>query len=208
MPRIHDLLLIATLPALLLAAPPAAAEKSDRTKPMVVEADRKGALDLRSQSLVLTGNVSVSQGTLSIRAERMELNETPNGYRSATAIGTAARQASYRQKRDAPDEWVEGSADRIEYDARTDSLRFAGNASLRLLRGAQPTNEVNGATITWDNTSEVFSVVGGNATPANPGGRVRLILTPTPAAARASSPAPDAGAAVPLKPSRTLGNPQ
>lgn len=206
MPRFHALLLIAAVPALLLAGTGAWAEKADRSKPMIVEADRKGVLDLRSQALVLTGNVTISQGTLSIRAERMEINETPNGYRSASATGTALRQATYRQKRDAPDEWVEGAADRIEYDARTDSLRFAGNASLRLLRGGQPTNEVNGATITWDNTSEVFSVVGGNATPANPGGRVRLILNPPPAAAAASGP--DGAASVPLKPSRTLGNPK
>jgi lipopolysaccharide export system protein LptA len=193
-------LLIAALPALLAGWGDAAAEKGDRSKPMIVEADSKGALDLRSQTLVLSGNVTVSQGTLKIRAERMELSETPDGYRMATATGGAGRSASYRQKRDAADEWVDGSAERIEYDTRSNSLRFVGDATLRLQRGAQTTNEVTGTTITWDNNTEVFSVVGGRATPTNPGGRVRLILSP-----RLEAAASDAAASMPLKSSRTLG---
>ena len=37
--------------------------------------------------------------------------------------------ASFRQKRDGVDETVEGVAERIEFDARTDTLRLVGNAA-------------------------------------------------------------------------------
>ena len=200
------------LAALLLGAAlgPASAEKADRNKPMVVEADKPGTVDLLRQVVVFNGNVVIAQGTMEIRADRVELRELPDGYRAATATGTPGRQATYRQKRDGVDETVQGSADRIEFDGRTETLRFIGNGSVRRLRGTAVADEITGATIVWDNSAELFSVQGGNATAANPGGRVRAVLSPraesavTPASPAA--PAPAAGPA--LQPSRTLGAPR
>lgn len=198
--RVHpSLILLAGLVA--GAVPPAAAEKADRGKPMVVEADQPGSVDLQRQVVVFNGNVVIAQGTMVIRADRVEVRESPEGYRSAAAIGSASRPASYRQKRDAVDEWVEGTAERIEYDARTDTLKFNGNAAIRRLRGAEVADEITGGAIVWDNSAELFSVTGGATSAANPSGRVRAVLSPrTPAA---SSPEPAASAT--LKPSRTLG---
>lgn len=162
----------------LAAAAPALAERADRTRPMVVEADRPGTLDLARQIVVFNGNVVITQGTLVIRAERVELRETPDGFRQASAIGSATQPASYRQKRDGVDETVEGSAERIEYDSRAEALRFVGNASVRRLRGGAVADEISGRLITWSAATEVFSVEGGSPTAANPGGRVRAVLSP------------------------------
>lgn len=189
---------------LAAAAWPAHAEKADRSKPMSVEADKPGSLDLLKQVLVFNGNVVIAQGTMVIRADRVEVKESPDGYRMAAAIGSPGRLASYRQKRDAPGEWVEGTAERIDYDARTDTLRFSGNASVRRLRGAEAADEITGGSIVWDNSAELFSVAGGAATPTNPSGRVRVTLSPRPDAAAA----PEPGASAALKPSRTLGDPK
>lgn len=188
--------------ALVLLAGAAGAEKADRTKPMVIEADRSGVLDMQRQVLVYAGNVAVTQGTLVLRADRIEIRETPDGYRAATAIGNAERPATYRQKRDGVDETVEGVADRIEFDGRTETLRFLGNGAVRRLRGGVLADEITGAAITWDAGSEVFSVQGGTVTQSNPSGRVRAVLSPRaePAAPTASDPA-----AAPLQPSRSLG---
>lgn len=183
---------------------PAAAEKADRSKPMVVEADQPGTLDLQRQVVVFNGNVVVTQGTMVLRAQRIELRELPDGYRAASASGGPGQQATWRQKRDGVDETIEGAADRIEYDGRTDTLRFVGNGAVRRLRGATVTDEVTGATIVWDNLAQVFRVEGGAATAANPAGRVRAVLSPR--AEPASGPAAAAPSpAVPLAPSRDLG---
>ena len=191
--------------ALALAlAGPVAAERADRGKPMVVEADKPGTLDTQRQLVVFNGNVSFSQGTLLIRAERMEVRELPSGWRAATAIGTPSRQASYRQKRDTPEESVEGYADRIEFDGSKDSVRFIGNALVRRLRNTTVADEITGSQITWDNTNELFTVQGGAATPANPGGRVRVVISPRPEDAASASPAPPGPA---LKPSLGLSEP-
>ena len=137
--RATCLALAASLAA--LACGSALAEKADRSKQLVIEADRPGTLDLQRQVVVFNGNVTITQGTMVIRADHIEVREATDGYRAATAIGTPAKQASYRQKREGLDETVEGTADRIEYDGRTDILRFIGNGSVRRLRAGTLADE-------------------------------------------------------------------
>jgi lipopolysaccharide export system protein LptA len=178
------------------------AEKADRSKPLVIESDRGSTLDLQRQVTVLSGNAVISQGTMVLRAERIELRETPDGYRAASAIGAPGKPASWRQKRDGPgDETVEGTAERIEFDGRADTLRLVGNGQVRRLRAGQLADEITGASIVWDNVAEVFRVEGGAVTPANPTGRVRMTLSPR-ADSAASTPPPVPAA--PLQPSRAL----
>jgi len=193
--------------AILLAAGPAQAEKADRFKPLNVEADQPGRIDLLNQHVVFNGNVVVTKGTMTIRAGRIEVRESPDGYHSAVAIGAPDRPATFRQKRDGVDEWIEGEAERLEYDGKTDTIRFVTNAAVRRLRGSSVADEISGNVVSYDSIAEVFSVSGGAAaTPTNPGGRVRAVLTPregsaaaAEAAAAASQPAP------PLKLAPSLG---
>ncbi|HEX3141617.1 MAG TPA: lipopolysaccharide transport periplasmic protein LptA, partial [Rhizobacter sp.] len=112
------------LPACALAlgvlVTPAQAEKADRLKKMEVESDQPGKLDLQNQIVVFNGNVVVSKGTMVIRANRIEVRESPEGYQYATAIGGGSQLASFRTKRDNVDEFVEGEAERLEYDSKSD----------------------------------------------------------------------------------------
>jgi lipopolysaccharide export system protein LptA len=187
--------------ASVLAAAATMAERADRTKPLTMESDQPCTVDLVRQVSVCTGNVVIAQGTLLIRADRVELRETSDGYRTATAIGSSAKPAMYKQRRDGGEEQLEGSAERVEYDARADTLRFVGSAQVRRMRGSVPSEDIQGSVIVWDNAAELFSVQGGAATPTNPGGRVRAVLSPRaePASA-ASAPTPAT-----LRPSTTLG---
>jgi len=184
--------------ALLISAAalnPARAEKADRSKPLTIEADLPGTVDLIKQVVVFNGNVVVAQGTMAIRAERVEVRERPDGHRSATALGSTGKPAAFRQKRDNVDETIEGSAERIEYDSRGDVVRFAGGAHVRRLRAGTPADEITGNLITYDNGNETFSVQGtpavaGNGASAPGGGRVRVVITPKPDAAGAAASAP------------------
>jgi lipopolysaccharide export system protein LptA len=187
----------------------ARAEKADQLKPLNVEADQSGRVDLQNQVVVFTGNVVVSKGTMVIRASRIEVRQSPSGYDSATAFGAPGKPATFRQKRDGVDEFIDGQADRLEYDGQATLVKFINNAAVRRLRGAAVADEITGNLVTYDSTTEVFSVSGGAATSAaNPGGRVRAVLTPR-EGTEAATEAALAASAVPtpaLKLSPSLGN--
>ena len=77
MSRLSPIPLTPTAVVVALAAAalalPAWAEKADRGKPIVVEADKPGTLDLQNQVVVFNGNVQIVQGTMTIRATRVML---------------------------------------------------------------------------------------------------------------------------------------
>jgi lipopolysaccharide export system protein LptA len=177
---------------LMAAGAPAAAEQADRYKPLNVEADQQSRIDVANRVVTFSGNVVVTKGTMTLRADRVEVRETPDGFHQATATG---RPAVFRQKRDGVDEFVEGEAQKLDYDARADTVRLSGEAVVRRLRGTVVAEEVSGALITYNNATEVFEVSGGGDAQAA-GGRVRAVLTPRqpgPAASAAAPPAPVPG---------------
>ena len=167
-------LLAACLCAGMLA--PAAAEKADRNKPLAFAAD-SARVDEVKQLNVLTGNVEITKGSIVIRAHQVEVRQSPQGHQSAVATGRPDQRATFRQKREGLDEYLEGEAERLEYDSRTDTVKLVNRAVMRRYRNGTLADEVSGNTISYDNGSEVFQVVGG-ADSAAPAGRVRGVLTP------------------------------
>ena len=202
------------LPLLLAAilatgtALPAAAESADRDKPMNAEADALRYDDL-NQTTVFTGNVVITKGTTIIRGAQVDVSQDPEGYQMAVAIAAPGKLAYYRKKRDGVDEFVEGEGERIEYDSRADLVKFIKRAVVRRYKGATLSDETTGALIVYNNNTDVFTVDGGaqNRSAANPGGRVRAMLSPRSAAPAAGITAPPPSAPGPvLRPSTTLGN--
>ncbi|MCV2353651.1 lipopolysaccharide transport periplasmic protein LptA [Paucibacter sp. B2R-40] len=183
-----------------LAAGPAWAEKADHLMPLNIASEKGGSVDVANQRTEFLGDVVLSRGSLVLRAERIDLRETGDGYYQANASGKTGKQVSFRQARDVPGEAIEGSADALEYDTRSDSVRFLGNAVVRRTQGSKVADEVTGALIVYNNRSEVFTAEGGAASP-HPSGRVRVVLMPRGAAAAEASAA---ASAVPLQPSQTL----
>ena len=184
------------------------AERGDRLQKINIAADESGQIDLQNQVVVYTGNVVISRGTMVIRAARVEVRQLPSGYYTAVAFGAANKPATFRQKRDGVEEYIEGEAARLEYDGRADLVRFITDAQVRRLRGATPADEIAGNLITYDATTEKMTVSGGaKATPANPGGRVTATLSPREGseAAAEMATAASAAASAPLKRSPTLG---
>lgn len=192
----------AVLPLLLalLAATPALAEKADRTKPFVVTAERQGVIDGVVQRTELSGNVVLSKGSLLLKAEKVDLRETRDGFHQAYATGATGKPVSFHQNRDTPGEAIDGVADQLEYDTRSDTVRFVGNATVRRMRGTVVAEEVTGAVIVYNNRTEVVTLEGGSASP-NPNGRVRIVMMPRgAAAAEGAASAPP----LPLQPSTQL----
>lgn len=79
-----------------LAAPPAAAEKSDRSQPMNIEADQLKHDELQ-QTSVFTGRVVVTKGSIVLRGARLEVRQDAEGYQSAVVTGGGGKRAFFRQ---------------------------------------------------------------------------------------------------------------
>jgi lipopolysaccharide export system protein LptA len=192
--------------ALTLAGGTALAERADRSKPMNVEADALRYDDLR-QTSVFTGKVVVTKGTIIIRGARVEVRQDPDGHQHGVVTAEPGQLAYYRQKREGVDEYIEGESQTIEYDGKADRVKFVGRAEMRRFRGATLSDEMSGSLITYDNTSDVFSVDGGpvGGAPGVAGGRVRATLAPRSSASAPAAPAPGTPAPARLRPSTTLG---
>ncbi|OIP14403.1 MAG: lipopolysaccharide transport periplasmic protein LptA [Betaproteobacteria bacterium CG2_30_59_46] len=179
----------------LVATPWAHAEKADRDKPINLEADTATVDDARKIS-IYEGNVILTQGTLQIRANKLVVTEDAEGFQLGTAYGNPA---SFRQKREGYDEYIEGYALRIEYDQKKDLVQLFSQA--RMKRGG---DEARGSYISYDGKTEFFQVLGGKetATANNPRGRVRTVIQP-----KQKSAAPATGSSS-LKPAENIANPR
>ncbi len=200
-PRLHPLWpRLALALALAGGAVGVQAERADRNKPLNAEADSLRYDDAR-QTSVFTGNVVITKGSIVIRGAQVEVRQDAAGNQLGIITG---KPGAFRQKREGVDEFIEGQAERIEYDSKSETVKFTGGAVLRRYKGAQLNDETVGSVITYNGSNDTFSVDGGsgNRTAANPSGRVRAMLTPVP---KADAPAAPAPSPAPLKPSSQVG---
>lgn len=156
----------------MLFTGPVLAERADRHKPVHLEADQATVQDANKLATFI-GNVVLTQGTLVIRADKMTVKEDASGFQYATAFGNLA---SFRQKRDGMDEYIEGWSERMEYDGKADKVQLFKKA--RLKRGD---DEVHGDYIAYDAINEFFQVTSNNngaSTKTNSDGRVRAVIQP------------------------------
>ena len=196
MPHPHVKHLAVLASAVLLAfALPAAAERSDRNKPVNLESDTVDINDLTKVS-VYQGNVRLTQGTLLITGDKLVVTQDDDGLSKGTATGNPSY---FKQKREGVDELIEGWAQRIVYDAKRDKVEMHTQA--RIKRGP---DEVRGDVIIYEGQTESYRVIGGKdaATEYNPKGRVRAVIQPK---RPASTPKPGEG--LPLKPSGSVNAP-
>lgn len=163
----------------LAVSAPALAERADRDKPLVLEADNASYDDVK-QVYTLTGNVVLTKGTMVLKSDAAEVRTDPEGYQYAVATSKPGRQAYIRQKRDNVDEYIDGWGDRIEYNGKVEIAKLIGNARMVRLEGAKVADEIRGAVLTYDSRNEFYTATGGggNATAGGPSGRVRAILSP------------------------------
>jgi lipopolysaccharide export system protein LptA len=174
-----------------LAALPAAAERADRDKEIVVGADRLTADD-NAKTSTFEGSVVITQGTMRMTADKVTLREDKDRHKYYVALGGPV---TFRQKRDNVDEWIEGFAERAEFDDRNDTLKLFNRARVK-----RNNDELAGDVITYDMKREVAEVTGApaNAKSQN-NGRVKVIILP-PKKADEKAPSEKPAPPVTLKP--------
>lgn len=155
------------------------AEKADADKPTNIEADQMLYDDVK-QINTFNGNVVLTRGTLIMKANKVVITQDPAGYQFATLYAAPGKLATFRQKRDGGDDlWIEGQAERIEYDGKAELVKLFSNAKIRRLEGNKPTDEVEGEFISYDSRAEFFSVNNTASGASKPGaGRIKAVIQP------------------------------
>jgi lipopolysaccharide export system protein LptA len=154
-----------------LATGAALAERADRDKPVNIESDSMIADEARKVA-TFDGKVVFTHGSLVIRADRIVVRQDKEGFQRGIATGNPA---SFRQKREALGEYIDGEALRIEYDSRGDRVEFFNSARLRRDSG----DDIRGDYISYDARTERFTVKANNeASGTSRGGRVRATIMP------------------------------
>lgn len=183
--------LAALILLLPLWAPICYAESADRDKPVNLEADQV-LIDDAQQISTFIGNVQLVQGTMVIRGDKIVVTQDQEGFKHGTAYGDLA---SFRQKREGMDEYVEGYGERIEYDTRAETVDFYVRARVK-----RELDEVRGEHITYSAKTEIFQVHSGQSAPGDTSPkRVRAVLQPKPKPGATAPPE-----ALPIKPSTTI----
>lgn len=160
-------LIVLAAVGLLSLCTPAQAERADRDKPVHVESDTVRMDDLQKIA-VYEGKVILTQGTLRVQADRVEVRQDAEGFLTGTALG---KPVHFRQRLDGKGDWVDAWANRVEYDARKNQVRLIGDAYLK--KGEE---ELRGDLITYDARSELYQASGG--LPGQKPGRVRAVIMP------------------------------
>jgi lipopolysaccharide export system protein LptA len=147
------------------------AEAADRDKPIELEADTVTVNDAKKIS-TYAGNVILTQGTLIIKADKLIVREDKEGFQHSTSTGNPT---TFKQKREGVNEYMEGSAQRIEYDGRMDKVQLYTRAWVK--RGE---DIVHGDYISYDANAEYAEVIGGTKTEngVTSNGRVKAIIQP------------------------------
>lgn len=177
LPR-HFLALLIAMVAMLLLSEVALAEKADRTKPIEIEGKR-AELDETKKVRTMEGDVVLEQGTMRITAERMVTKEDAAGYISAQAFGPASGQITFRQKREGLNDFIDGVADRAEFDDKASTLKLFGRA--RLTSGG---DIAQGEYIFFNTATEIYAIRNSAAddksgtVQTNATGRVKITIQP------------------------------
>lgn len=178
---------IAAMAALLLAMGASHAEKADSYKPTEIQYDTADLDDVK-QIRTLRGNVVLTRGTLKMKSDKAVVTQDAEGYQYVTLTGVPGKPATFRQKRDGEGEqWIEGEADRIDYDGRIELVKLFSKAKIKRLEGSRPSDEVSGEFISYDSRKEYFSVRNTVTGDSKPGaGRGTMVIQPS-----AKRPPPD-----------------
>jgi len=130
---------------------PAHAEKADREKNIEFQGDSGGG-NAETKTGELVGHVVITQGTMTIQADRVTFRQNADNSLSATAYGNPVR---FREKRDGTDDYYEGFAQRIVYDGVKRFVELFENALLK-----KSGNEIRSNYISYSAATENFSAEG------------------------------------------------
>lgn len=156
----------ARLIALILAAiaGPALALPGDQQQPIHVAAD-SASFDEKTGTAVYRGTVQVTQGSLQIWADELQLSTDKNG--AVQKVVARGKPARFQQKPDPAKGLVEAEAEDIEYDTKAETIVLTRKARMK-----QDSSSFQGSTIRYNIAQQRIDAKGDSSS------RVMLVFPP------------------------------
>jgi lipopolysaccharide export system protein LptA len=135
------------------------AEKADRDKPLILEAEKVSGNDVK-QVYDLNGQVLLIKGSIIVTGEDGHIAVDSQGYEFVDVVGTPEAIASFRQRREGlADEFMQGRGTQVIYDAKTEFLTLTGDANLKRLLNMQMLDQLKGWKIEYDDVKQYYQVI-------------------------------------------------
>ena len=158
--------------------------------------------DEKTSTSVFTGDVIMTRGLLTLKADVLSLREDSEGYQYGTATMDSEKRVYIRQERPENFEVLEGIGERAEYDGKADTFDLVGKARLTRYICGKPFDTISGQRVRYFQSSDRYQAFSGPNSD-NPDGRVRSIAQPrakVDAAIEACRELQSSGATIPAPP--------
>lgn len=157
------LMTLISLILLLAAGNLVFADANDFQQPINVKADRSD-FDEKAGVQTLSGNVEITQGTLTVKAEKIRIELKDGTLYRIIGEGKPIR---FQQRTD-NGEMMRGQSNRIEYNTQSTLITFSGDA-----RFERPGQQLSGSSIMYNMSDLSFKASGDKK------GRVNIVLQPS-----------------------------
>ncbi|WP_291972197.1 lipopolysaccharide ABC transporter substrate-binding protein LptA [Candidatus Symbiopectobacterium sp.] len=151
--------------ALLAASLPTLAVTGDTSQPIHIDSAHQ-SLDMQGNTVTFTGNVTVKQGTIDVKADKVVVTRT-QGSQGQEVIEAFGNPVTFYQMQD-NGKPVKGRAQKVRHELAQDKITLTGNAYLEQLD-----SNVKGDRITYLVKQQQMEAVG------DKGGRVTTVLVPS-----------------------------
>lgn len=169
----HALRILCASVATTAQAAPAPAPEEPST---IVLSDSLDYDDFKKES-VFIGNVVVTRGLMTLRADHLTVRQLPDGTQQGVAVADQGKYVRLRQERPDTYETLEGTGGRAEYDDQKDEFVLIGQAVVTRFVCGKPFDTVRGQRVRYNHNKGTYQAEGG-ADSAAPDGRVRSVAEP------------------------------
>lgn len=143
-----------------------AAETTQQQLPIEVTADQLIAQDKKGQS-VYSGRVEIVQGTTTIKGDKVTLQHPERQFTEAVILG---QPATFKRFVEEDQQWINGHADKITYQADKKTVLLEGNAYVN----QEGQNSISGPKIFYDMAEKTLRATGNKQQKK----RIKVIFTP------------------------------
>ena len=154
------------------------AEKADRGKPLIINADTV-KLDDVEQKYNLIGDILLTKGSMLATGDDGLIVVDPQGYENINLKAAPRSLATLRTRREGLlNEYMQGIGKNVLYDGKKERVIFIGDAKMKRLLNMQMLDELQGAKIEYEDIKESYKVSSPLANRQNLFPQSKAILAP------------------------------